>query len=72
MLQGNPFETEKWVQDRTQMVQYGMEKHRQPWSTQLKKAQERWLPRGSQGPRKLWWLPATVALGTLLSLALGG
>jgi hypothetical protein len=72
MLQGNPYETEKWVEDRTRMIQHGVEQQQGLWVTQtLKRVQKRW-PQTVQDSGRLWWLPAAVAFGALLSFIFGG
>lgn len=75
MLQGNPYETERWVQERTATVQFEMEQLRLPWATQVrKKVQARRLPSTDQIRWRVraWWLPVAFGLGTLLGLAVGG
>jgi hypothetical protein len=72
MLQGNPFETELWVQERTETVQRGVEPQSQSFLTKaIEKVparpmdwtnQVRWRVKG-------WWLPVAFGLGTLLGLA---
>lgn len=59
MLQGNPFETERLVEERRKTVQHALEQQRQP--------------RTAQGPREVrgWRLPAALASGTLLNLIFG-
>ena len=71
MLQGNPYETELWVQERTQMVQGVMTQLRLPWTARAIDKLQGWRPpRMNQGRWKVqgWWLPAAFALGTLLGL----
>jgi len=74
MLQGNPFETERHVQERTSLVYQGVKQQRQPRMARLPRevtglqipwvAQGRWRVQG-------WWVPAALAFGFFLGLAAG-
>ncbi len=74
MLQGNPFETELWVQERTDTVRTGFVKQPVPWAAKVKqKVQAPQIPWTVQVRLKVraWWLPVAFGLGTLLGLAVG-
>ena len=74
MLQGNPYEAERVVQERTYMVAAELARSQEPWWTYLRSKaampslqnldQIRW------GVRALW-LPAAFGLGTLLGFVIG-
>jgi hypothetical protein len=74
MLQGNPFETELWVRERTDTVRKGFVQQTVPWATKFKQKvqapQFPWMVQVRQRVRA-WWLPVAFGLGTLLGLAVG-
>jgi hypothetical protein len=75
MLQGNPFETERWMQERTQTVQQQMMRVAQPGvSRPQRELRARWLPQTYHVRLRVrtWWLPVAFGLGTLLGLAVAG
>ena len=74
MLQGNPFETELWVRERTGDVQSGALQKMPPWAAQVRqRIQASQFPWTVQVRYKVraWWLPAAFGLGTLLGIAVG-
>jgi hypothetical protein len=74
MLQGNPFETELWIRERTGAVREGTFYRLPPWVNQIKfKVQEpqiEWMA-DLRLRMRAWWVPAAFGLGTLLGLAVG-
>ena len=75
MLQGNPFETEQWAEERRETVQHGVKQHRRPRTAQDDRKMQGWeLPSTAHIHRRvrLWWLPAALAFGILLRFITGG
>ena len=81
MLQGNPFETQLEVSDRTAGIRHEMELARGVDSTGVRARVEGWWetmeldfdPRKLEAPslnvlKSAWWLPAGIAIAFLLSV----
>lgn len=62
MLQGNHFEAEKWVEERTLRVQIGVAEQRKPWIAWRFDEKEIWRRLASRQPRQ-----TIYALRTLLA-----
>jgi hypothetical protein len=74
MLQGNPYDTEKWIEERTEAVRQGVAQTRLPRTFQDDKRPQAWRMSGRTPARlrvQRWWVPAAFALGTLLGRAIG-
>ncbi len=67
MLQGNSYETERWVEERTKAVQHGVEGQGQLGIAQGLEKVRGWLSRIAQGSREVQGerLPVTPILSTL-------
>ena len=71
MLQGNPYEAELEIRERTQMVRREAARERRPQPGPAIITPLRQRLRELQ-PMRAWWVPAAIALGTLAGLVLRG